>query len=221
MKFIRYFFYLALNWNIRIAVHILKQELRGEKKYGINSTGADDLQGLEKAGIDISHATVYMPASYDLLELLFKKINLPEVKHFIDLGCGKGRALCVAAAMGAKKLTGVEFSKDLYLDAKRNAEKIKQEFPASSIQLFNNDAFWFEIKADVDCIFMFNPFDDLIMSGVLENIEDSLQKYPRPLTVIYINPLQKHLFAAKDYKEVFHFQEKKYLEGSIFIKENR
>ena len=73
MKFLRYFFYLVFNWNIRIAAHIIKQEMRGEKKYAINTTGADDLENLEDKGIDISHATVYMPASYDLLEMFLPK----------------------------------------------------------------------------------------------------------------------------------------------------
>ena len=120
--------------------------------------------------------------------------------------------------MGFKKSTGIEFSKDLFLDAKTNAEKIKQQYPEAKIDLFNYDAFWFDIDDDVECIFMFNPFDDVIMSGVLENIETSLENNPREITVIYINPLQKHLFIENGYKEVFHFQKMKYLEGSIFVK---
>ena len=218
MKFIRYFFYLFYNWNFSIAAYITGQEMRGEKKYGINTTGADDLEDLEEKGIDITHATVYMPASYDMLELFFSKVELSSFKHLLDMGCGKGRALCVAAAMGAKKLSGVELSKELYTDAKANIASIKQRFPEAQFELFNHDAFWFDIDDDVDCIFMFNPFDDVIMSAVLENIESSLQNNPRKITVIYINPLQKHLFAENGYKEVFHFQKMKYLEGSIFEK---
>ncbi len=65
---------------------------------------------------------------------------------------------------------------------------------------------------------MFNPFDEVIMSGVLENIEISLEKNPREITVIYISPMQKQLFYEYGYKEMFHFQKMKYLEGSIFVK---
>ena len=68
LPYIKYFSYIAFNWNIKIAVHILRQEIRGEKKYGIHSTGADELKKLEKKGIDISHATIYMPVSYELLK---------------------------------------------------------------------------------------------------------------------------------------------------------
>ena len=218
-KFIRYFFYLAVNWNIRIAWHIIKQESSGEKKYGIDTTGADELRTLEDKGIDISHATIYMPASYDLLENFFSRINLKEYHHFVDIGCGKGRAICVAASFGAKKITGVELSKDLYVSAKENLTETKKKYPDLKYEVYNNDAFYFKIEKDVDCIFMFNPFDETIMSGVLENIKASLQKNPRKITVIYINPLQKHLFLESGFKEKYHYQKLHYLEGSILERE--
>ena len=218
-KFIRYFFYLAVNWNIRIAWHIIKQESSGEKKYGIDTTGADELRSLEDKGIDISHATIYMPASYDLLENFFSRINLKEYRHFVDIGCGKGRAICVAASFGAKKITGVELSKDLCVSAKENLTETKKKYPDLKYDVYNNDAFYFKIEKDVDCIFMFNPFDETIMSGVLENIETSLQKNPRKITVIYINPLQKHLFLESGFKEKYHYQKLHYLEGSILERE--
>ena len=218
-KFIRYFFYLAVNWNIRIAWHIIKQEISGEKKYGIDTTGADELRSLEDKGIDISHATIYMPASYDLLENFFSRINLKEYHHFVDIGCGKGRAICVAASFGAKKITGVELSKDLCVSAKENLQKTKEKYSDFIYDVYNNDAFYFKIEKDVDCIFMFNPFDETIMSGVLENIEASLQKNPRKITVIYINPLQKHLFLESGFKEKYHYQKLHYLEGSILERE--
>ena len=218
-KFIHYFLYLAVNWNIRIAWHIIKQESSGEKKYGIDTTGADELRSLEDKGIDISHATIYMPASYDLLENFFSRINLKEYHHFVDIGCGKGRAICVAASFGAKKITGVELSKDLCVSAKENLQKTKEKYPDFIYDVYNNDAFYFHIEKDVDCIFMFNPFDETIMSGVLENIEASLQKNPRKITVIYINPLQKHLFLESGFKEKYHYQKLHYLEGSILERE--
>ena len=218
-KFIRYFFYLAVNWNIRIAWHIITRETKGEKKYGIDTTGADELDSLENKGIDISHATIYMPASYDLLEHFFSRADFFSSDHFLDIGCGKGRAMCVAASFGAKKITGVEFSKELCVFAKENLKKTNKNYPDLIYNVYNNDAFYFEIENDVDCIFMFNPFDETIMSGVLENIEESLEKNPRKITVIYINPLQKHLFLEHSFKEKYHYQRLHYLEGSIFEKE--
>ena len=75
LNYLRYYFYLLYNWDAGIAFHIIRNEVRGEKKYNINSTGADSLKSLEKKGIDITHATIYMPVSFDLLEQFFEEIK--------------------------------------------------------------------------------------------------------------------------------------------------
>ena len=219
VKYIQYFFYLASNWNLGIAWHIITKEIKGEKKYSIQTTGADELQKLEAKGIDISHATIYMPASYDLLEKTFAEIKQFNLKHFLDIGCGKGRALCVAAYNNFTTLTGIDFSKELCEEATKNLEITKQHFPSLSYRIINNDAFYYEIPAAVDCIFLFNPFDEMIMSGVIENINTSLQKFPRDIFIIYINPLLKKQFLNNGYKEIFYTKKLKYLEGSILTKE--
>ena len=218
IHYIKYFFYLSYNWNIKIASHIISKEIKGENKYGINTTGADELNALDELGIDIEHATIYMPASYDLLEEIFTQADLSSTKHFIDIGCGKGRALCVAAHFAVPKITGIDFSKDLCDIAKINLFKTKQQLPSLNFTIYNNDAFYFKIPDDCDCIFLFNPFDEVIMSGVIENIEMSLERSPRKITIIYANPLQKHLFLEQEYKQVFHQKKLTYLEAVILIK---
>lgn len=231
MKFfayIKYFYFLFINWNIKIAWIMIRQEIAGEKKYGINTTGADELYKLEKQGIDISHATIYMPVSYTLLEEAFKQLNATKLlnsklinpasaagSHFLDIGCGKGRALCVAAHQDFKQVTGLDFAKDLCEAAKENLNITKQKNPDFEYKIINNDAFYFEIPDDVNCIFFFNPFDEIIMSGVVNNIFESLQSNPRKISIIYVNPLHKELFLKAGYKETWYIKRMKYLEVSI------
>ena len=218
LKYIKYFFYLAYNWNVRIATHIILREIKGEKKYGINTTGSDELNNLEERGIDIEHATIYMPASYDLMEEMFSKANVSSSIHFIDIGCGKGRALCVAAHFGVKKISGIDFSKEFCAAAKQNLLITQQQYPSLAFKIYHNDAFYFDIPDDADFIFMFNPFDDVIMSGVIENIELSLERVPRKITIIYSNPLQKHLFLEQGYQQDFYQKKLNYLEAILLTK---
>lgn len=215
LNYIKYFFYLAFNWNFKIAVHIILQEIKGEKKYGINTTGADELKLLEKKGIDIDHATIYMPVSYDLLEELCPHLLKGSNSHFLDIGCGKGRALCVAAHHGFSKVTGIDFSKELCAVAEKNIAVTKNKLTNVEYKVINNDAFYFEIPEDVNCIFMFNPFDDVIMSGVAENILESFEKTPRTITLIYVNPLYKDELLQVGFKQIYHTQKLKYLEAVI------
>ena len=221
--YIKYFFYLTFNWNIKIAAHILSAEIKGEKKYFIDTIGADELKGLEKKGIDIDHSTIYMPVSYDLLEDLFKQLNQltnKPINHFLDIGCGKGRAMCVAAHHGFKKVAGVDFSKELCSIAEQNLAITKNKLPAIEYKVFNNDAFYFEIPADVDCIFMFNPFDAVIMSGVAKNIVESFEQHPRTIILIYVNPLYNQELLEVRFKEIYHTQKMKYLEAVILELKN-
>ncbi len=218
-NYIKYFFYIAFNWNIRIAYFIIKEEIKGEKQYGINTTGADELKALQKKGIEIEHATIYMPVSYSLLEECFKQLNnqtfKPLQQHFLDLGCGRGRALCVAAHNGFNKITGIDFSKELCTAANENLMLTKQKNPSIEYKVINNDAFYFEIPTDADCIFMFNPFDDVIMNGVAENILESFEINPRDIYIIYVNPLYKEELTNLGFKQVYHTKKMKYLEAII------
>lgn len=222
LSFIRYFIYLAWNWNITIAWKIIKEEVWGEKKYDIDTTGADELKKLEERGIDVSHATIYMPASYRLLEEIFAQLGIQDhavktqnPKHLLDIGCGKGRALCVAAHFGFQKLTGIDLSREFCETATQNLRLTSRHIPGVKYNIINTDAFHYRIPADANYIFLFNPFDEVIMSGVLNNILTSLHASPREIAIVYINPLHKGMFIEAGFRETWHIKKMQYLEASI------
>ena len=216
--FIQYFFYLGINWNWSIAIHILIHEIKGERKYGIHTTGSDELKKIAASGVDISHATVYMPASYVLLEEVFAKLPANQRTHFLDIGCGKGRALCVAAHKGFDKVTGIDFSKNFCADSEKNLQRTKSKFRSLIYSTITKDAAGVEIPTDVDCIFLFNPFDEIIMKRVTKNIQHSYNKKPRTLHIIYLNPLYKKEFTSIGFKEIFYTCKMKYMEAVILKK---
>jgi SAM-dependent methyltransferase len=214
-KFTKYYNYLLKNWNKSIANYIIKAEKLGEEKYGIDCIGIDTLRNLKKQGIDTGHSNLYMPVPYNILEHFFEAVQLTNFKHFLDIGCGKGRAMCVAAHYGVKKITGVDFSKQLINEAQNNVDIVQNKFPKAKFALVNNDAFYYKIPASVDCIFLFNPFDQVIMSGVVHNIIKSLKQKPRKLSIIYINPEYAQLFTAIGFKQSNVFKKHTYLEGMV------
>ncbi|MES2429474.1 MAG: class I SAM-dependent methyltransferase [Bacteroidota bacterium] len=212
LNYIHYFLYLSSNWNLRIALHILINDIKGEKKYGIHTTGIDDLK---KTGQDISTASIYMPVSYDLLEDIFTHLPLSPREHFLDIGCGRGRAMCVAAENNYKKISGIDFSKKLCKEALANASIMMQKKDSPSFDVHVANAATYSIPSDVDCIFMFNPFNDIIMKNVIENILTSIQKRKRDVYIVYVNPLHKDLFIQKAFTEIYYSKRLKYLEVSI------
>lgn len=216
--FIQYFFYLGINWNWSIAFHILLHEINGERKYGIQTTGSDELKKTKAAGIDISHATVYMPASYLLLEDIFSRLPADHRKHFLDIGCGKGRVLCVAAHKGFNKVTGIDFSSELCAKAEANLLLTKKIIPSLNFSLINKDASTMEIPPDADCIFFFNPFDQYIMNAVTKNIQASYLRNPRIIYIVYLNPLYKNELLQAGFKEIYYTCRMKYMEAVILQK---
>jgi len=216
--FIQYFFYLGINWNWRIAFHILLHEIKGERKYAIHTTGSDELKKTKAAGVDISHATVYMPASYLLLEDIFSRLPVDQLKHFLDIGSGKGRALCVAAHNRFNKVTGIDFSGELCTQAEANLKHTKNTFPSLNFSIINQDACTVEIPPDVDCIFFFNPFDQIVMRMVTKNILDSYNRKPRTIYIVYLNPLYKKELLQEGFKEIYYTCRMKYMEAVILRK---
>lgn len=207
-----------MNWNWKIAFHILNHEIKGEKRYGIDTTGSDELKKTKATGVDTSHATVYMPANYLMLEEVFSKLPGKQRNHFVDIGSGKGRALCVAAHSGFKKVTGVDFSKQLSAAAEINLQRTTNQFPSLQYSLIIKDAAAVEIPTDVDCIFFFNPFDEFIMKAVAVNVQNSYKKNPRDLYIIYLNPLYKQEFIGRGFKEIYYTCRMKYMEAVILYK---
>lgn len=216
---IKYFYYIASNWGISLGVFTLLQEIRGEKKYGIDTTAANSLSGLEIKGNQLKYATEYMPVSYFTLEAIMQRI--PEkIKQgtFLDIGCGKGRAMCVAAASGYKQVAGIDFAKQLIDAAKQNLEQTKKQYPLTQYSLNWADVQSLEIEEQVTTVFLFNPFDEILMKQVVTKINDSLAKKPRRLLVLYCTPRHENLFFDDGFDVCFRVKKLNYLEGVILEK---
>jgi SAM-dependent methyltransferase len=215
IPYLKYFYYIGTNWSWKLAFILIAQEIKGEKKYGINTTGADELQNLAKSGVDISHATMYMPVSYHLLENVFKQLPLTNRNHFLDVGCGKGRALCVAVYNEFKKVSGIDFSVSFCTDAINNLKITQNRTFAFQQNVIHTNVLAYQIPDDVDCIFLFNPFDEQLMQHLITEINKSLQKNSRLLHIIYANPLYVQLFTNAGFQQIFYSKRMKYFEVSI------
>ena len=219
LYYIRYFFFVMWNWNIRLALFTLYHEIRGEKKYGLNTSRMNTLTSLTITGNNLQHAEIYQGASYFLLEHAFSRLRtLHATQSFVDMGCGKGRALVVAAHYGFTRLTGVDFALDLCEEAARNCKKLLLTFPGIHYRIICADAASYRFEDDVDTLYFFNPFNHVIMRQVLANILSSLQQHPRVLFVVYLNPQHKNLFLEAGFTEVYYIKKMEFVEASILKK---
>ncbi|MBE7169998.1 MAG: class I SAM-dependent methyltransferase [Williamsia sp.] len=219
LYYIRYFFYIMWNWNGRLALFTMYHEIRGESKYKLNTSRLNSLTGLAVTGNNLQHAEIYQGASYFLLENLFGHLRtLHQGKSFVDMGCGKGRALTVAAHYGFVYITGVDFARDLCREAEYNCKKLQTDFPAVHCRIICADAAEYRFEKEMDTIYFFNPFDQIVMAQVLKNLQESFYHHPRTLFVVYLNPQHKALFLKAGFEEVYYIQKMEFVEASILKK---
>lgn len=219
LYYIKYFFYIALNWNLRLAFFSIYHEIRGELKYNINTSRLNDLKQLAVKGNNRQYAEIYQGASYYLLENIFsylKKINAPD--DIIDLGAGKGRVLVVAAHYGFQKITGVDFAAALCKEAEINCRIITQRFPDAVWNVLHANAANFKFDNDDHIFFFFNPFKETVMAQVINNISESQKKHPREIFVVYINPQHKALFITAGFNEIYSVKKMQYVDAVIYKK---
>lgn len=216
---IRYFLYIATNWGIRLGFFTFYYELKGEKKYRINTTSFNNLSRFNIKGNQLAHATEYMPVSYFTIEELFS--HLPEnagAGVFLDIGCGKGRAMCIASHYGFSNVSGIDFAKEMIDAAEKNLSQTKEKFPGLRYELSWADVSSLEIAKEVSTVFLFNPFDEVLMKNVVQKVTRSLKEYPRPFYILYASPRHEDLFFAAGFDVLYRIKKYNYLEGIILAK---
>src|SRR6185437_9378532 len=117
----------------------------------------------------------------------------PSEFTFIDVGCGKGRALLLAEELGFARIVGVEYSQELSAAARRNAP---------SAEVLNIDAAIYRFPAEPSVVFLYNPFWSPTIDIVAENLNRSLKDSSRELYVVYLNPFCESVFLCQSNLEL-------------------
>src|SRR5262245_44984302 len=93
-----------------------------DKLYGIDTSGyiqEDKILSTHKELM--GKINPYMGVQPSVLRQIIEDLPDLEQYHFIDLGCGKGRATIVASEFPFKKITGIEISPQLARVGQKNA----------------------------------------------------------------------------------------------------
>jgi SAM-dependent methyltransferase len=223
MKFLyyfKYFYFITKNWNVKLAAFTVYHEIKGEKKYQIDTIRIDNLQHQKIKSNNLKHASIYQATNYFIIAKAFEFLRNDNANHYIvDFGCGRGRVLVVAAFYGFKTITGIDFGESLCREAELNIEKIKPLFPQTNFEIICDDAVNYSIENDTNVFFFFNPFDEIVMLQIVKNILSSLKKNARKIYIVYINPLHKEIFLSAGFQEEYFFRKMQYLEFVILSKE--
>jgi SAM-dependent methyltransferase len=141
----------------------------------------------------------YEPTRALPLQQVLRAAHIPTDGTFVDLGCGKGRALMVAVLSGFAHVTGVDYSPALCRIAEHNLETLRRRtqrpFTASII---HRDAADYAFDARDTVLYLFNPFDAVVLAAVVAHLERSLAQHPRTVWIVYHNPVWRVVFEHSD-----------------------
>lgn len=116
---------------------------------------------------------------------------------FVDLGCGKGRAVMMASELPLRQVIGVELNASLAETAEENVAKWTAAGRAvCPIRIVCQDATEFHLPDGPCLLYLFNPFAAPVVKRLIERIEADFATRPGLLDLIYFNPEASSLLDA-------------------------
>jgi SAM-dependent methyltransferase len=170
-----------------------------DREYGVDTSGY--LRGVvlrAAHGNEIGNGanSGYLGSDPGVIRCTLELVADHERTAFVDIGCGKGRALIVASEFPFRSITGIEISPELASIAGANAEIISRNFPQRPvIRVVTGDALDSSALPGGDlAIYLYHPFGESLVERCLQNIEYALAQETRSIYVIYNNPMWARVF---------------------------
>ena len=196
---------LADFWEVARDLTPARRRLRfGDLDYdwdhGVNTTWANP--ALLTRVREVLSGRQYMPTEPYLFRGFMAELPIDfERFTFIDLGCGKGRALLLASEQPFRRILGVELLPELHQVAQQNVERFQLGAERDRFALFCLDARAFAFPPEPLVIFLFDPFPETVLGDVIANLGQSLEQHPREVHVVYENPISEHVLSGDRHLE--------------------
>lgn len=135
--------------------------------------------------LDIADALHYSSTAFiPQLSTALKYLAINGSDAILDYGSGKGAVLVKFREYPFGVVSGIELSSKLMAICRKNLKKLQIE----KINLIEGDATAFLEIDRFNYFYFANPFTGHIFSTVIDNIINSVAKFPRTVRIIYYNP---------------------------------
>ncbi len=162
-----------------------------DKTLGVDTSGPVGLWRLRLASGNAQHSQRYEAIDPGILDQAFHDIPEPLAGFtFIDLGCGKGRALLLASKYGFSEIIGIEFAAQLAEVARRNCHRLNM-----AATVICDDALKFRFPRGKLVVYFNNPFGPPVLNPVLDTL---LETDTTTCYCVYVNP--KHAAECLDHR---------------------
>lgn len=164
-----------------------------DQAHGVDTSGLVPARHLATGHASDEHVTAYYGVAPSILRTLIAHWRETVPPHpvssytFLDIGCGKGRALMVASELPFRCINGIELNPKLAAIARANAQIWNASHTAdptasllAPIQVLEQDALELILPAGPTLIFLFHPFEAPLLRKLLRRIESQIAQNTRP-----------------------------------------
>jgi 16S rRNA G966 N2-methylase RsmD len=172
-----------------------------DRKFHVDTSGEIHLSELDISSPNSAFGNSYQPSAPKVFFEMLAAIDIPYDQFtFIDLGSGKGLVLLLASSYPFRKIIGVEFSPHLHRIAEQNIRSYRNPLQrCRNMASLVGDVVDYRLPQEPEVLYMFNPFDENVMEVLVANIRRSLEVHPRPVFILYKNPIANAVFEKEKF----------------------
>jgi SAM-dependent methyltransferase len=182
-----------------------------EKFHGVDFEASVNIEMLTSNNSEsLKHATFYQAIPCDALRSIFNEIrNLNRsFVSFVDVGSGKGKACISASKTGLfNEIIGIDISERLIGISIQNAKLLN----ISGITFRCEDAALFKLPKNPCVVYMYNPFDEEILSMFIDNNIEHFKTYNS--IIIYAYDIHDYELYGRGFAK---FYQHEYIKMSFF-----
>jgi SAM-dependent methyltransferase len=144
-------------------------------------------------------ATGYYGISPSAFTRAMERLDLPWADFsFVDVGCGKGRAMLLALRFPFRQVLGVELSPALAAVAQSNLRRFQAPWRVTGVcaSAIAGDATEFPLPDGPVVLFMYHPFAAPVMKRFLAHVAAAAHAEARDMYLLYANPELGELVAS-------------------------
>lgn len=185
-----------------VALYLLSQRPKDDfdEKYNVSTSGYDE--GSSAASITDETARAFSVGYVPTRECVMRHIlkyslgeTLTGEYSFVDLGCGKGRTLIIAAQFPFQEVIGVELSPLHYQVAADNIERYRsvgERMRCKNLRAVCANAAEFDFPSTNLLIYMYRPFLGPVFKSVLDKLYGFHAATGHQVLVAYSCPVEQN-----------------------------
>lgn len=180
-----------------------------DETHGIETSGLIESKQLVSGHPHDEHCTAYFavpPSRFNAaIDLWARDLrattaeSVPFAEYaFVDIGCGKGRAVLLACERGFREVMGVELNPTLARQAEQNLQRWQDAHKSRiDAQILSADAVAAipVMPPSPLLIYLYNPFRAAVLRPFLDVLVRTYEQRDTALDILYLYPLEDAVFA--------------------------